>query len=76
MLVIILKCFFACFGVAFGMVCAACILSTICDRPDRIRMFREEGYDSCVEDILTYHQYWDRNKSHYVNIEIKEVEDS
>ena len=74
MLVIILKCFFACFGVAFGMFAAAGILSVLTDRPDRIRQLRAEGYDSCINDILNYNQYWDRSKSKYVDVEIKEVE--
>lgn len=68
MLVVLLKLFIAPFaiGIAWALVVSA--FAVYSDRPDRDRRLREEGYDSCVYDILHFGKYWDREKHKYVEL--------
>ena len=65
----LLKFMLGCFTAGFGFISAAALWSNITERPDRIRRFREEGYDNAVEDILKRKWYWDRKESMYKNVD-------
>lgn len=62
-----------CFATGFGFISAVALWSVITDRPDRIKRFREEGYDNAIEDIIKRKWYWDRKEQIYKNVELYEM---
>lgn len=61
--------FFLCaFGVGLGWAFVIGLFAVYSERPDRDRRLREEGYDSCVYDILHFGEYWDRQNHKYVKV--------
>ena len=73
MLLMLIKFFLVALAMALACAMSICIVITITERPRKIRQLRDEGYASCVDDILTYQHYWDQEKQEYVDIEITEV---
>ena len=68
MLLVLVKFFVAALGIGIAWAIVVCIFAVNADRPDRDRRLREEGYDSCVYDILHFGKYWDREKHKYVEL--------
>lgn len=71
MLLVLVKFFVAALGIGIAWASVVCAFAVCSDRPDRDRRIREEGYDSCVYDILRFGKYWDREKHKYVEIDVK-----
>ena len=74
MVVVLLKFFVAALGIGIAWAIVVCIFAVNADRPDRDRRLREEGYDSCVYDILHFGKYWDREEHKYVELNIDSQE--
>lgn len=69
MLLVLVKFFVAALGIGIAWAIVVCIFAVNADRPDRDRRLREEGYDSCVYDILHFGKYWDREHHKYIKID-------
>lgn len=74
MLFTLVKLFLSALGLGIAWAIVVCIFAVNADRPDRDRRLREEGYDSCVYDILHFGKYWDREKHKYVELNIDSQE--
>lgn len=68
MLLELVKAFVVAFAIGIAFSIVVCIFATFSDRADLYRRLRDEGYDSCVYDILHFGKYWDREKRKYVEI--------
>lgn len=73
MVLLLIKFFLVAFAMALAWAIVVCAAAVLFEKPQRDRQLREEGYDSAIKDIFTYHQYWDREKRQYIDIEITEV---
>lgn len=71
MLLVLVKFFVAAFAIGFAWAFVVCIFATYADSPSKDRIIRENGYDSCVYDILHFGKYWDREKHKYIDVEVK-----
>lgn len=68
MIFALLKFFVCAFGIGFAWAFVICLFAVCTEKLDRDKRLREEGYDTCVYDILHFGEYYDREQQKYVKL--------